>query len=450
MSVRVSMASSLLLLAIAGMASSVGAQVAPDEEQWGEAIDGAQLHLALAMTGPPALPGELPALAVQIRNQSATDLTANPEALDYADIEFDDVWYVQSFAITANAHPVVIAPGSQKDVGLLRPIASNMYGANARSVRPFELHPGPHRVRIRNLKGPNFGVYTDDGKAMVLLSNRITINVPDLSATAEREALVTQTSAGGFNALQPARRLIERYPDTALPAIEKAIAATADPAMRAQFVGLASNLPDDYVIPFLLTQIAPGVDQAARIRAADALLARGRDDGLWALVETWRQMNHERPPRYADEARLLEFLTRSGNPQVIDLLGRTSALRTELRFSIVQAYLPPSAAASSVHLLDQGPGASLPAALGIMRELPGGSAGAAAVERLLGLALDDTGSVPMEARYGGVTWIRPRVCDMAALVLSLRWPGKYHFAWSADAADRDRQIAAIKATWMKP
>jgi hypothetical protein len=117
-------------------------------------------------------------------------------------------------------------------------------------------------------------------------------------------------------------------------------------------------------------------------------------------------------------------------------------------------FLPQSRSGSGRRLLDLGeqrrPNLAMTAFPTNMQVLPGGSAGAAAVERLLGLALDDSGEVPLEIRHGDVTFTRPRVSDMASLVLSLRWPDKYQYAWSADVTDRDRQIATIKARWRRP
>jgi hypothetical protein len=96
---------SLLLMSIAGVVSNANAQVAPGAGQWGEPVEGVQLQLALATTGPPTLPGELPALEVQVRNRGSTAVTVNPEALVYADIEVDDVWYAQTFATYGTSAP---------------------------------------------------------------------------------------------------------------------------------------------------------------------------------------------------------------------------------------------------------------------------------------------------------------------------------------------------------
>ncbi len=40
----------------------------------------------------------------------------------------------------------------------------------------------------------------------------------------------------------------------------------------------------------------------------------------------------------------------------------------------------------------------------------------------------------------------PRVCDLAAFILSRHWPEKYQFDWSRSPAERDQAIAQMLAT----
>ncbi len=455
-----------LLLGIGVIASGARAQVAPDADAWGEAVDGVQMSLSLATTGPQALPGELPALAVRIRNQGPVAIAMRPEAITFAKIEVDGVWYEQAIAILGIRGVVVNAPGSQSDQEIIRPIGSQMSGMDGGTFRRFELRPGPHRIRIQNVTELSASELRQlaerNGSASALefarrmagkdlpalTSNTIAIDTPALSASAERDALAAQTSAGGFEALQAARRLVAKYPDAALPAIEKAITATTDPARRAQFVELAGTIPRDTVIPALLKQVASGTDMVSRVRAAEALLTRGRNEGLWQLMDVWDSMDRDRA-RADDQARLLEFLVRSGEPRVIEQLGRAAELSADVRFAIVELYMP---FGGSKRVLDNGRGAML--SMGVFpntgQNLPGGVAGAAAAEQFLGVALDDTRTVPMQGEYPGVIFHAPRVCDMAALALARRWPAKYQFTWTVEDADRNRQIAAIKAARSKP
>ncbi len=71
-----------------------------------------------------------------------------------------------------------------------------------------------------------------------------------------------------------------------------------------------------------------------------------------------------------------------------------------------------------------------------------------AIEHLLVDALADT-----ERRYGlecsnrQLSLHDPRICDLAALALNQRWPEKYHFTWSANPAQSDPQLVALRDQW---
>jgi hypothetical protein len=168
----------------------------PDD--WGEPVEGVQLHLGLATSGPSALPGELPALEVKIRNEGPSAVVIRPEAIHFARIEIDGVWYDHDFVIAGTAMPKVITPGSQGDFGPLRLIASNMYDVSARPPRRLELVPGTHRVRLGNSmqlpvgemraaikkSSPELARRMAGKDVPALVSNTITIDVPELSARA--------------------------------------------------------------------------------------------------------------------------------------------------------------------------------------------------------------------------------------------------------------------------
>jgi hypothetical protein len=436
----------LLLVLLLCMTSVAGAQAAPDADAWGEPIDGVQLHLALATTGPPALPSDLPPMEVQIRNRGRSTVTFSPEALFHANVEIDNVWYgQQAWASYGLARPIDIAPGAQSDVWRLEVMIGFTAPNGDGDFRP---PPGRHRVRIRNLDLMNSGydVHAADGNKLELVSNPVIVDIPVWSASAERDALIARTSAGGFDYLAAAQNLLQKYPDAALPAIAAGAAASTDPDARERYVELAGTIPGDGVVPFLLTQIAPTIELRSRMSAARALLARGRDEGLWSLMETWQHGDLERV-QFPVRGQLLGFLVHSGRPDILDLLGRLAGTTADIRLAIVELLLP-----SDFTVLNGSRGSAFSTSVsGLSKpELPGGVAGAAAAERFLRSALDDTASVPIEMKYEGVTYARPRVCDMAALALSLRWPAKYPFTWSTDDAGRDRQIAVIKAVWRNP
>jgi hypothetical protein len=65
-----------------------------------------------------------------------------------------------------------------------------------------------------------------------------------------------------------------------------------------------------------------------------------------------------------------------------------------------------------------------------------------AIEKLLVAALsDEERRTKMSGNFENVSIEDPRVCDLAAFILSKRWPEKYQFDWSKDAKQCDAQIA---------
>jgi hypothetical protein len=118
----------------------------------------------------------------------------------------------------------------------------------------------------------------------------------------------------------------------------------------------------------------------------------------------------------------------------------------DARLAVVRAFLPSGNGFGSSH----GRGISLTGLpVGGTPGFPTGAAGAA-IERLLVASLDDTARrYDMRGSWNGITWEDPRISDMAALVLSTRWPAKYRFQWVADVRQCDVQIAAMRDTWRR-
>jgi hypothetical protein len=55
----------------------------------------------------------------------------------------------------------------------------------------------------------------------------------------------------------------------------------------------------------------------------------------------------------------------------------------------------------------------------------------------------------MSGSWGGKSFSDPRICDMAAHVLWMRWPNKYRFDLAAPVAVRDQQLLQLKNIWRK-
>jgi hypothetical protein len=272
----------------------------------------------------------------------------------------------------------------------------------------------------------------------------------------EKQVLTDAAALGGEPGCTAARKLVEKYPDAAMPAIEAGFRATPIDGVRCDYVKAAARLPGDVPMPFLKSSLTPDNGPFTRMYAADALNARGDPEAVTAMIEAWQKYQPTLASYKPDAARqdltgtfynqagtLIAFLANSGNAAAIDALGHDlQKTPVEVRLAAVQVFLP----FGSMGLSATGPSVTTDFGDGITK-LPTGPVGAA-VERLLVSELDDSGRrVGMQGDIGDASFKDPRVCDMAALVLSKRWPDNYHFHWTANAAECDAQIAKLRDRW---
>jgi hypothetical protein len=324
-----------------------------------------------------------------------------------------------------------------------------------RSMEPrFNSLGGPHAIRVGEvaqhilefLSGRSFYPRkTDDGR----LLNGTTRQQAEawwreVSGTGEKQTLIKTASAGRGKGLEAARRLVEKYPDDALPAIEAALKATPEPGYRGEYVEVAGLLPGDKPLAFLRAQLTPDHDFYSQVYAARALFQRGQPEAVPAIIDAWRRIQPRLPyngdETFSQAGYIISFLARSGDARAIDALaGEAKKAPVPVRYAVVEVFRNGSFNGGGI-----GPQVSL---YDHVDELPGGEAGAA-IERLLATALED------KERFFGpggnldkVSFADPRICDMAAYVMARRWPGKYSFQWSANAAECDTQIVKLQNTW---
>jgi len=262
----------------------------------------------------------------------------------------------------------------------------------------------------------------------------------------EKKALIEATASGGEEGGKAARKLAEEYPHAALEAIEAGVQATTEPDLLGEYVEAAGNIPGDAPVEFLKSKLGSGNGLYAQAHAAKALFARGKPEALPAMIEAWRSAQPRLPTdegdAFSEIGGLIEFLASSGDATAIDALGRDiRKAPVEVRLAVVEVFVPWEERGTEflkgrrVHALVK------------MPKLPGGAAGAA-IERLLAAALDDTERrVGMRKEYYEATIDGPRVCDIAALALSQRWPEKYQFQWRENPAESDTQVARIRDQW---
>ena len=305
---------------------------------------------------------------------------------------------------------------------------------------------------LEDISGRNF--HPDrhsDGKAAKSPREKAQAWWADVQKKGEKEVLAEIVSAGGEDGVGSAVKLADQYPADALKPIEAAVAATQNDDFRADYLEAAGKLKGDDLVTFLKTQLDPGNGLYSQVAAAKALNAQGNADAVPAMIKAWHAVQASLPAKdpgldhnsevFRQVAGLIEFLATSGSTDAID------AMRFEMpkapayvQLGVLREFLPlpaPDAGIASVFLDAISTNGGIP-------KLPGGAAGTA-VERLLVSTLGDTSKGSATVQIENTFYKNPRVCDVAALVLSQRWPHKYAFRWTPSEAQRDAQIAKLRA-----
>jgi hypothetical protein len=296
--------------------------------------------------------------------------------------------------------------------------------------------------------GQNFHPRTaDDGRTVVATTRQVAEAWwAEVQRSGEKQNLIKTTASGGEAGCEAARTLAREYPHAALDAIETGIRGTKESGLRGEYVEAAGSIPGDGLVAFLRSQLEPANGLDSQVNAAKALLARGSSEGIPAMIEAWRsvqsRLSANEGDAFAEVGGLIEILASSGDARAIDALGRdVRKAPVEVRLAVVEVFQPWELRGTEfvkgrkVHVLAD------------MPRLPGGPAGAA-IERLLAAGLDDTERrIGMRKDYYEASIDGPRVCDVAALVLSQRWPGKYRFHWAGNPVETDAQITIIRDQW---
>jgi hypothetical protein len=261
----------------------------------------------------------------------------------------------------------------------------------------------------------------------------------EVQSSGDKEVLIRAAAAGEEEGLAAANKLVERYPDAALAPIQAGYKSTKDPGLRGEYVEAAGKLPGNLPVEFLRGRLAPANDLYSQVYAAKALSSRGVTTALPAMIDAWHavqpRLKTNKSDAYGQVGGLITFLARSGKPEAIDALrtGMKGA-PIDVRLAVVRVFLP--------HLNNSGL-SSIGPSIDVSRDLEGAIPEVnGAIEKLLVAALsDEERRTKMSGNFENVSIEDPRVCDLAAFILSKRWPEKYQFDWSKDAKQCDAQIA---------
>lgn len=480
------LATTAVLTVVAPLDAS--SQTAPDATAWGDPVGGVQIRL-VEMANAPQRPATdyMPRLGLQIRNLGGEAVAfLYDEVSAGAQFQIDGVWYgpggyAGNLAATGN-----VAPGAESPVIAL-PFCNTVDRCNGlyplepdgRLILPLGsrllLQPGRHVVRVRGYVRQPGGAadarnLIRNSSALQLTSNPINVEVPDFPGLA---SLMAQVPLGGPASSAAVHLIVEKYPEAAVDAIRAGLRAAANEFACVDLILRAEKLDTEEVTAFLRSKLGPDSGIPSRVAAAMILNERGHPEAVPAVIDAWRSiqprfLKNEREPAHADcnnvpagqrrftgneatayneAGMVIAFLAASGDVAAIEALGRgIERAPVDARLAVVRAFLPQGNGGGSW----TGRAISLTGLpVGGSRKLPTDAA-SAAIERLLVAALDDTARrYDMRGSWNGITWEDPRIADMAALVLSTRWPAKYRFQWLADARQCDVQIAAMRDTWRR-
>ena len=365
-----------------------------------------------------------------------------------AKVEVDGVEYATVMAGSCCPSSQSIAPGATSQVTAL----TYPNGLHAPGGTLF-IAPGRHTVRLKASVGRSWNMNPNAPSApaasvIEVTSNLLTIDIPFVDPAVEQQALVDAAVRSG-NAGPALVALVEKYPEAALGAVRQMLdARSGDAFNRANLIAWLYRVPGEEAMAFFRTQVGPETELASRSAAAWNLFRRGDREGVTAAIAAWRELQvtrltpaslpdrsapiRDQNTRYA-AGSLITTLANSADAAAIDALARDlKQMPLEVRMSAVGVFIGPETGQINT-MLNGGPGT-----------LPDGLA-ENAILKLLFLSLDDR--EVMQGKKGtiaGMAYVNPRVCDLAALVLTTRWPQRFVFRWDDDTSGRDAQIEGIR------
>lgn len=300
-----------------------------------------------------------------------------------------------------------------------------------------------------------FSYMTMDGKAAET-KKRAQAWYAELQQKGEKQMLIEATQRGDQASAAQAERLLERYPDAALPAILNGINAANDGWTRGSLVAVVGRVRGDGPHAFLLSEVKQGPFLHSRLAAAEALQERGRPEGAQAMIAEWL----DPPPtaQYRSGMGVPEILRQhvgeereiSGMVTLLASCGRVDAIKAlakDLRKRPVEVR---SRVIESFHDLLRPETRSGDGSKSRKETKANVDAVRAAITDLLVAALDDTDKET--GRSGTIddkSYSDPRICDLAAHILRQREPSRYSFDLSASLGARNRSIIEIKNMWRK-
>ena len=231
---------------------------------------------------------------------------------------------------------------------------------------------------------------------------------------------------GDGDAFGQAEILAGRSPRAVVDALEIGLPKCVDVIDRRDLVILLGGIEGDAPLPLLLAEAAASPSLPARVAAAEALLKRGRSEGVAHLMEAWRTATNV----YGTDD-LMRFLVECGDPAALRALGASvPGIHVTWRIQVL------------LEIHDT-------AEHGGIGGGPGGEWKSEA-ERILAAALQDRDvATGYWSGFDRVSLDEPRVCDVAALVLAGMRGTPEALDLASSVTARDRACLRLGNAWRK-
>jgi hypothetical protein len=269
----------------------------------------------------------------------------------------------------------------------------------------------------------------------------------------EKQQLIEAVARGDKQSFAQAQRLVKKYPEAALPALQAGMKAATSNWVRADLVRLSRDLNDDGALVLLLREVKGGPSRASRLAAAEALHQRGRPEGVAAMIAEWNGRRPAPPgvrdagPAWAERfdgndsglAAVAVSLAQVGTVEAIETLRKDLRERPlGVRYAVLHAFE------------NDFPDRRFESRSRTTRPEAEAARERAATERLFIEMLDDTENrVDMGIGSGKNSISYPRIADLAAMALCQLLPGRYAFDYSAPLTDRNRDLLKMKNIWRR-
>lgn len=247
----------------------------------------------------------------------------------------------------------------------------------------------------------------------------------------EKQLLIKAIEKNDSPILNLAKRLVAKFPDDAIRELPRII-KKFDKYGRIHLVYAISELNDPLVVAFMKDEIK-GPSLTSRVAASRYLAERGHKEGVAALIDDWNRLEIKSRGDGFDESAGISNLTfdlvRFASKETIDSLRvGISKKPIYLRHEVLKA----------ISHYERSDDWKRPTSIDIEK----------AVDELLLSALDDKGREANAENWmsinGKMTRVSIRTCDLASMILTVRWRQPELFDITNSDQPRDKQIAEIK------